>query len=268
LRISEQRLVYFLIFSLLIITPAVYSPTAVAADSTCVNPPTSRGAGANSGYSGQIFGAQARIEFNNPDLCGSDTTGAGVSTIWAMVSSLSAANPYNPDANGWAQSGYGQFGQDNPIGAPAGIDVFAQYTYKCKLYLSCTGATVKTVYDTSNPTDPEYYDAFRSGTTGFLTMRAAGTVLLQSQYDPFGDWHDGWDVEFYGETKHAQDDLPGTAADHTNSDQLAYLGSDSAFHYYTGTLTTNVNSGTRYHASQYTPSSGTKGIQVWTDPLS
>jgi len=75
---------------------------------------TSRGnyhAGATSAYNSSVYGARARIEYNNPDLCGSDTNGGSASVVWSMVTAHSATYPSNSSRNGWAQSGYGQFAQ-------------------------------------------------------------------------------------------------------------------------------------------------------------
>ena len=60
------------------------------------------------------YGARANISKQDPNLCGSTS----VSVAWSMLASA--------DGQGYAQVGYGRFGNDTFPNEPAGFSFFAQ----------------------------------------------------------------------------------------------------------------------------------------------
>lgn len=217
-------------------------------------------AGAQSASNTSVYGARARIEYNNPDLCGSDADGSGGSSAWAMVTDIDwkSASRY-----GYAQAGYFQNGAAS--GYRPGIFVFAQWTRKCRSAGSCgTGAQFTTEYFGSVSTT-HTYAAYQVASTGRIRMTVDGALIGETNYNVSGDWDPRWEGQFYGEAHDLGSDVPGTAADKTQLDYLQKYNSDgtiSFFQYVTGRTT----SGTRYHRDVYDSPVGGQGVYVWTDP--
>jgi hypothetical protein len=237
---------------LLLTTVAI--PEAHAAGSTC-SFRSNYFTGAVSPHLVAIYGAQAKIEYMNPDLCGDDSTGPSTSTAWAMVTA----------GGGYAQAGYGQFAAASGY-TPAGIGTFAQYTLKCAFTGTCTGSTFKTKIDPATPTGTLTYDAYRSNSAAVLRMRVSGTVLLDSGYDPFGVWPSQWQAQYEGEVTHPESDVPGIFSNHVNFTGIKTLNSSGTFDIYTGTLITNTSSA-RLHSGLWNPGDGGQGVYIYTDPL-
>lgn len=158
------------------------------------------------------FGVSAQIEYQNPSLCGNDETGGSFSGVWTMIMAASATHPSSEAARGWAQVGYLQLADkvgDDPCTC---IARFAQYTRKCKSTLSCTGNTLVTEYDPTNPAGFWTYRV-KYGSDGILHMLAHGTELAKMNYSTAGVWSPYWEGQFSGETGNKESDIVGTSAD-------------------------------------------------------
>lgn len=248
---------------------ASFSAHSASAAGPCLSYQNHR-AGYYGAPSPDIYGASAKIETNNPDLCGDDASDAGDSTAWAMVhapswQAVQEGQSQDPNRQMWAQAGYGQFGSTNPTGAPTGFGTFAQYALKCKATNTCVTNPLKTRYATANPVGDWKYDAYRSGADHVLRMRVNNVVLLDSQYDPLGDWWESWDAQWAGEVFHYNDDMVGTPSDPTSFFDLKVYDELSASGFYTGTLTGVSTAAGRFMYTQYTPGGGGKGIRIWTN---
>jgi hypothetical protein len=227
-----------------------------------------------SGYEGlpssSVWGSRASIEFYNPDLCGSDTTGGSASVAWVMVSAPSSTLPGNESAAGWAQVGYGQFGYPHPNGPAQEGDIatFAQYTKKCKSTLGCTGSQTVTQWDPTNPTAAWVYKVeFAGGAVGdqHLHMRANGVEILETTYNPGGDWATSWTNSFFGETKDIGSDVVGKT-----TQQVAFTELDNQST--PGGAWANISSLSpgpyqheplRYKKSIF----GSLDFRIWTNPI-
>lgn len=215
------------------------------------------------------YGARARIEYNNPDLCGSDATGPGFSSAWSMITADSV-DPTNYGQRNYAQAGYVQIGGAYP-GAPAGIFTFAQYTRKCYAHGNCAGDQ-----DDFNTFGQSVWRAAPTGTAMYaVTLRSSddrihlysgNTELLEVGYDVTDDWVAAWEPQFFGETKHSADDMPGTTADVTSFDYLQRYLADGSVAFLSNPLNSSVPH-VRYHRQNTNPGVGGTGFNLWTDPL-
>jgi hypothetical protein len=243
------------------------APPAVAARA-CESPSMSYFEGAYSAYVTSVFGARGRIEYNNPDLCGSDVSDSGISLAWSMVTAHSDADPngLDPSLDGWAQAGYGQFGGSNLAGAPAGFHIFSQWTRACKNNGTCRGdAAVVTTYNPA-PTGSTIYSNYLRASDQHIVMYAASTFLDSTSYNPAGDWDAAWAGQFFGETKHLGDDVVGVQGDPTSFDYLQKYASNGDINFFVS-LSHGHSPGTRYHYSTFSPAVGGLGFRIWTDPL-
>lgn len=224
-------------------------------------------AGAKSSFATSTFGSRARIEYNNPDLCGSDTTDSGASVAWSMVYAHSATQAPDPFYDGYAQVGYGQFAAGAGT-SQTGILVFAQWTTKCKSSGTCGfGDQYKTEFRPGGaPEGSLMYENYLSASDSLIHMRAGGTQVAVTGYNPTGDWAAAWQGQFAGEVKHLSDDIVGTAGDPTDFDYLQKYDSAGNINFYQS-LTYTVTSTARYHLSTFSPGVGGLGIRTWTDPL-
>ncbi|MCW2747522.1 MAG: hypothetical protein JWP10_664 [Nocardioidaceae bacterium] len=223
--------------------------------------------GGYSAFSSAIFGTRSRIEYNNPDLCGSDADGPGISVVWSMVTAPSDSSPTNNDRVGWAQTGYGQFG-----GASAyttGIWNFAQWTRKCKNVGTC-GSDLEDIVHTvylDHPSGAQMYANVLRASDDFIHMYVDGVELTKTTYNPAGDWDAAWQGQFFAETHEKSSDVVGTSTDVTSMDYLQKYDSAGGVAFFS-TINGSTTSGTRYHRSAYSPTVGGNGLKIWTDPLS
>lgn len=230
--------------------------------------PTQYGfAGAQSAFATSVFGARAQIEYNNPDLCGSDADGSGFSTAWSMVDAWSADDPdhNHSDWIGYAQAGYYQAG-GSVAGYSTGIWEWSQYSSKCVSHGTCgTDAKFHNSYY-GHPSGTHMYANYRSSSDGHVHMTVDGNQIDETNYDPTGDWAAAWQGEFYGEVHDWGTDIPGTDGDRTTLNYLQKYESNGNINFFssvTGTTTAN----TRYHRDVFDAAVGGKAVNVWTDPL-
>lgn len=103
-------------------------------------------AGSTSAFSVLFFGASARVEFRNPDLCGNTYSGlSAFSAAWSMI----AAHSKTTSAIAYAQSGYYEAG-DATGGYQSGVNTFSQYLRRCAVIgTSCGGVGYTTAFYTA-----------------------------------------------------------------------------------------------------------------------
>lgn len=218
--------------------------------------------GRQSAHSSTVRGVRARIEYNNPELCGLDDANDGFSIAWSMV----VAHSIDPNVTNlsYAQSGYGDFGGSTP-GYEAGIHVFSQYTYLCHAYNACgSQPSFHTEFDAA-PTGQQFYSSYKKS-NGLIYMYAGSIYLDSTNYNPSGDWADQWGGQFYGETLDLQTDMPGIASNHAKFDYIQKYDSSQnpTFFAHLGSAHSATS---RYKYSTTAPASGGLGLQIWTDPL-
>lgn len=266
---TPARTAWFVIAALLssLVVSAVNTPPAHAALPCTSAPKMSYFAGNTTAFSTSIWGASARIEYNNPNLCGDDGTNSdGLSMAWSMVHAHSA-NGHNYEA--WAQSGYGQGGPANNYW-PHQIWQFSQYRRQCAVVSnSCGGASTlitKFIYTNPDPKNPWIYTSrWRTDIDNRIYMYANGVMIDKTDYNPAGVWSSKWQGQYFGETKELSSDIVGTAADVTAMDHVRWVDSSQVFHF--ANLTGSSTDSYRYHATTFSPSSGGTGIHIWTDPI-
>ena len=242
---------------------ATFSPSQAA---TACGTPGNFFAGGGAAASSAVRGSSARIEYNNPDLCGNDTTGGSFSVAWAMVTAPSLTFPTNSAAQGWAQTGYGQFAHDSGS-LNEGIHPFAQYSLACRSTLSCLGDTVDTYLAPGGVTSLQTYSNVWESANGHVHMRVGSTQLLETYYNPVGLWKPEWRGEFAGEVGHAQSDVPGVSSDITTFDYLKKFDAAGASSFYSS-VSMYTPTSSRHHVSSYAPAGGGPGLKIWTAPLS
>lgn len=242
------------------------APAAEAAGSTCPIVGTQTNYGVLGAYATTTAGARARIEYNNPDLCGSDSTGSGLSTAWTMVTASTAVAG---GSQGWAQSGYLQLGSGASSDGSSGIHYFYQYTKACKLRGNCAAgdAGVSTKLFGTPQSGTSFYSDFLRISDHRIHMYAAGVDLGIVGYDTDGDWDHAWSAQNGVETLNREDDVPGVASDVTSFDYLQrYLGNES-ISFLSNTTTAQPPGSSRYKLANTSPAGGGVGFNAWTDPL-
>ena len=164
-------------------------------------------AGAYSSFTSSIYGARSSIEYNNPDLCGSDADDHGFSTIWSMVTALPVDSA---GEQSYAQAGYYQAGAAT-AGYNTGIWRWGQYTSKCYAHGNCAASDpgFRNLYAGHPGGSKEFYSVYRVASTGYVAMYAGSDLLGQTTYDPTGDWQPAWQAQFFGETHGRGDDVGG-----------------------------------------------------------
>lgn len=222
--------------------------------------------GKYSASSTAVYGTRARIVYRNPDLCGSETSGAGVSGVWQAVTadSVPSGDGY---ARNYAQVGYIQLGDAAP-GGTSGIHIFSQWTRKCFAHSNCgpnptTNDLAATQYWPA-PTGTNIYAEYLRASDDRIHLYAHGDEIDVLGFDVTGDWSPAWRSEYFGETHHNADDLPGTSTAKTSFDYIQYYNSAGALNFW-GSLS-NGNNGvpTRYKRENYSPPVGGLGMRVFT----
>lgn len=134
-------------------------------------------------YSVNIYGASARIEYNDPNLCdNSYADSTGVSAAWAMTSSRTINNS---NVSMYAQVGYWDLGGLRP-GSTQGVYQFAQYTLQCRNTGDCGTASFATVLDPQDPTGTWTYSVREQSNDGLLHFYINGSQFAVSGYSPSG----------------------------------------------------------------------------------
>lgn len=176
----------------------------------------------------------------------------------------SSASTSNPAADGWAQTGYGQFGSAAPF-PKSGFHVFSQYTKKCKNTLSCTGSPV-TTWMGGTVTVSHFYENYVRSSDGRINMAIDGTVVATTNYNPSGDWSPNYAGQFAGEVIHPQSDVPGTSSDVTTFDYLQKYASNGSIAFFQSINPAPVPY-SRFNRSVSNSSVGGKKLNAWTSPL-
>jgi hypothetical protein len=186
------------------------------------------------------FGAMATINTRPGALC-TGGTGAGVSGAWAMV-----ANNYFNNSGGYAQSGY----------ISVASNVTARYFSQWVKY---SGQTPVTVWGNNASGSVQYYTTYHFD-TGHLYMVVAGTTFDSTTFDPAaGVWSSPWDSQYYGETHHPGDDMPGTVLGHDTFSVIRYISSRTS-----GWVTVPSGVSTTSGVARYHFSGGTSTFDIWT----
>lgn len=264
MRLSVSRLMARSVAACLMAVAATVSLAPPATAAYACSTRSNYLAGATSAFNSTVFGARARIEYNNPDLCGNDSTGPSFSVAWSMVTAGSATSS-SPSRDGWAQAGFGQFGSGAGFG-DSGLHVFSQYTLKCKNtgtcgstnpYITTFGGTVSTTH---------YYENYVRASDGRIRMGVDGTVLDVTNYDPSGDWDPDYAGQFAGETGHAASDVPGTSSDPTSFDYVQKYNSNGSISFFSN-ISRVTSTAARHKSAEFSPGSGGQGLNIWTSPL-
>lgn len=240
------------------------APASAAGACPVYPPPVNFHTGGQSAFNSGIFGVSARIETNQPDLCGADASSSGSSGPWAMVAARSKTYPTSDLALGYAQAGYQQTGSASGFYGMTGIYTFSQYTKKCSSTLSCgTTANFVTKFSAA-PSGPTVYSAIQFS-DGLVHMHAGDRHIDQTGYSPTGVWQPAWQGQFYGETTETESDQVGTASDPTTFDQIKKYSSSGS-----GSNFVSIPADTDYPSNYHSQSSATVAagvvLNIWTAP--
>ena len=231
-----------------------------AAGATCTTRYTHLHDGGYTPGSTSVFGVSARIEFSNPDLCGTDASTNVWSVVYAMVYD---GNRY------FAQSGYGQWGGSVPQGPgniPPGFHTFSQYTNACYPASCGGGAPIVSTNWGPNPNQTETYTSKYISSASKIFIYHDSVILDTTSYNPLTVWSGVWEGQFDGETEDSDTDIVGTAADQTQLYNIQFFGPGGAAHFFS-VVTPHVPDLPRYHVAKYSPTGGGTGLLLWTDPL-
>lgn len=206
-----------------------------------------RALGASTFAATAVWGSRAVIESDDPAICGTPSA----SVIWVMVTGGGATN-------GWAEVGYGRFGQD---WGHAGYQVFSQWT-TCD---TCSPFTVLT--QTAPGSGTHTYETQYNNATGRITMKKDGATVdvTSAGWDPKDAWATPWSPQFFAESHYPQSDIPGVSSDHVSVTQIKKLNAGGSASNITTLAAADVGgSPTCWHESTGNlPTS----FAVWTDPL-
>ncbi|QIX27959.1 hypothetical protein ncot_16205 [Nocardioides sp. JQ2195] len=238
----------------------ISGPASAAAGDNCTNQ-GNYFAGVGSPQSSTIFGSRAMIERDAPQLCSSQGGSPSDSSAWAMVT----ADIMN-DTSGalhYAQIGWARVGDD--AGEPvSGLHLFAQYTRKCAP--ACDGSSFVNVYGPDPGSTARMYSNVLRSSDNHIHMLYDGIQLLETGYNPQGDWNADWQAQFAAETFHPQTDVAGTTGDKNEFWNLQRMDSGGGFNFVQN-FPLQVESTSRYHLDLYDAQVGGKGMKTWTAPL-
>jgi hypothetical protein len=166
------------------------------------------------------------------------------------------------DLTGWAQVGFGRFGSNDPFpGQPGGFSKFSQWKRG-------PSADPHTTVTGNGPNGQLEYRTEYVFSTGRIQMWAGSTLVDEtgSGFDPVIDWESPWQPQFFGETIHAQSDMPGVQSNHVEFTHMKRLADRNG----NWLNMTNPAKGiigsapSRYHRQWVNqPTAG----DIWTDPL-
>jgi hypothetical protein len=193
------------------------------------------------------YGARAEIEKHKPDLCSRKS----VSVAWSMIGGGTTSD----DVDGYAQVGYGRFGENSSFDE-AGMKVFTQ-TAK---YL---GGDPKTRFF-PKPTGTLLYEVDYLFTDGKLHMYVDGDQVAKTNWDPAIAWTGTWSTQFFGETKHSGSDVPGTEADPVGFTSIEKKTRDGSWVGVPGLTLAESPLVSRYFKSWI---SQPDSFEIWTDPV-
>lgn len=174
---------------------------------TCSSPLAGYFDGFTDGASSPYYemGALANIYVRYGAVCDTDTSSNNVTAAWSMIANR--VIPY-----GWAQAGYIRWYN-------ATLRQFAQQSSNGSL------ATTVTYFGPGGAISAgqhyDYWDQWVSvpGCGSCIRSNYNTFIMLQSGFDPFVYWTQPFTVQFLGETKHTESDIPGlsaTAATYSN----------------------------------------------------
>lgn len=240
-------------------------PSAAHAEGQCVSSGAAYFDGTESYRNTNVFGARARIEYRNPTLCNSGEN-TGVSLAWTMVTARSVAHPGDSHYDGYAQVGYVKFG--GAAGSLAGSHVFSQWTRQCKVQgYPCPNGETKTIY-LAAPSARSYCAVYRRASSDRIVLDVDGETISTMGYDTQGIWRPEWQGQFYGETFHVGDNMPGNKTNKTDFDYLQRYGSAGGLNFFTNAeLKPLYSSVPNYYWNEtFSPAGGGFGFRIWTDP--
>lgn len=225
--------------------------------SLAVNPcpnvgPLSRHDGAETSRQNAIWGSRSDIEYDTPAICGSD---AIFSIAWAMVNGRNT----NCGDVGWAQTGYGNFASE----------AFPVHTGYWEWGQTWTGCANLENYWRNHPSGATktYNAQYKSG-DGHLHLIIDGDQFGETGWNPTNLWAGDWQSEFFGETKFAQSDVPGTVGD-----PVAFLNNEKLvrdvsgdFHWAKIHDLDRISPTCRYRFDFLNPDDN-QNFRIWTQPL-
>jgi hypothetical protein len=160
-------------------------------------------------------GVSASIVVRSGSVCDTDTSGNNVSVAWTMVAS-------NAGKGGYAQSGYYRY-----YGSP--LYHFAQYRQTAtSKYVTKFSTNTIAAGGTYRYWQQSVYNS--AAAQWQIRDNYNTTIILQTNFNTFSAWTLPLSVQFEGETKYAESDIPGTtsAKAHFSSMQVQRF-SDNGF---------------------------------------
>jgi hypothetical protein len=212
-----------------------------------------------------IFGSRAKIERNEPTLCGVDSN--SVVSAWSMVFARSEGGSGGVDL---AQTGYIKAAPDAGYDF-SGYHVFAQWTRDCNPNCS-TGGQYMTVVDPA-PTDWQFYTQYVSDSDNHIHMLIGGNKIAETGYNPANEWQSEWRASFSAESKHRQSQIPGSSANKVRFEFVQRYESNGNINYVQefadqgvcGAFVAGEGSCENYHYDRYNPDSGVIAFKVWDE---
>jgi hypothetical protein len=219
----------------------------------------SRFDGATNQPAAGTFGAKSTIELDPASLCGSDGIG---SSTWTMIAvNWNTGGGSGNDTQGYAQSGYGNFGSGDGDGVTGSWE-FAQALAEC-------GPVVCYYPDTyygTHPTGTEIYSASYRSSDGGLHMLAGGTSLGVTTWNPLGYWPPKWQVQMLAETKYLGSDVSGVPSDPVSYTENMRATSSSGDWVDIANSSLLDDHPCRYRRQQLAPATN-DNFKIWTEPL-
>ncbi len=157
-------------------------------------------------------GTKANITVRKGLVCDADSSSSNTSSAWAMIA---PDNTY-----GWAQSGYIRWWGSS-------IYHFAQHKRSSSTGYTTKLGSIPTTGSTYTYSEVSYWNS----TAGQwqINEMVNSTVIQHTNWNTFTDWHEPLAVEWFGETKYRESDVPGlsTSKAHFTNMQVQWFSDDN-----------------------------------------
>lgn len=229
--------------------------SAMPASAVCeINPAQS---GAVTGASTSIFGASAKITYQNPTVC---NQAGRSSSAWSMVSAPNNGQPNGPH-NWYFQVGFKKLAGGAPV-------KWAQWTKDC--YPNCGTASVHQNWYGAGTSTTNTYAVYLVASTQRLRATIEGADIgAGPTYNPANYWDANWRANYSGETQDRNSKIPGVVTNKVQFNNIMRYNSDGSITFVGSFADSGVKCGPtpcpQYHYNSYSPPSGGLGFRIWSD---
>jgi hypothetical protein len=198
----------------------------------------------------EITGVRANIEGYKPLICSGGISDSVTSTM------LAAASAGDPDGSNWAQVGYGNFGENDPLEQRTGYHTFMQVCTDCDHHKP------RTVINLQQPGgDWDYRTVLESD---FAIHFLANGHNLARVDTGWTSWASDWKAEWFAEVHNDGDNIVGNSGNPVNFNTVSIQRTN---HYDNWIGPGAGNTIIRTASRGFLANTTGPNFEVWTDPL-